>query len=137
MAPSFGDDALKRRIMEDCRTIAVVGLSSRPSRAGYTVPAYLKRVGYRVIPVNPNLTEAMGERAYPDLLSVPEPVDLVLIFRRPEHILPIVEDAIQIGARAIWMQLGIVNEEAAALARAAGLDVVMDACMAVDHPRLM
>ena len=122
-----------RRILENTKIIAVVGLSSDNSRAGYYVPAYLQAHGYRVLPVNPFLDKALGEKAYPDLKSVPEPVDLVLIFRRSEAVLPFVQDAIEIGAKAVWMQLGIVNEEAAALARAAGLDVVMDACMMVEH----
>ena len=122
-----------RRILENTKIIAVVGLSSDNSRAGYYVPAYLQAHGYRVLPVNPFLDKALGEKAYPDLKSVPEPVDLVLIFRRSEAVLPFVQDAIDIGAKAVWMQLGIVNEEAAALARTAGLDVVMDACMMVEH----
>jgi predicted CoA-binding protein len=114
-----------RRILENTKIIAVVGLSSDNSRAGYYVPAYLQAHGYRVLPVNPFLDKALGEKAYPDLKSVPEPVDLVLIFRRSEAVLPFVQDAIEIGAKAVWMQLG--------LARAAGLDVVMDACMMVEH----
>jgi len=126
----------KRRILETVKTIAVVGLSSIKTRAGYTVPAYLQESGYRIIPVNPYLTESLGEKAYPDLRSVPEPVDMVLIFRRPEYIPPIVEQTIGIGAKVVWMQLGIVNAEAAAKARQAGLEVVMDSCCAVDHRRL-
>jgi hypothetical protein len=122
-------------ILAETRTIAVVGFSSRPERAGYYVPAYLREQGYRIIPVNPHLQNGLGEKAYPDLLSVPEAVDLVLIFRRPEEVPPVVEQAIAIGAKAIWMQLGIVHEAAAARARAAGLRVVMDACMLVEHRR--
>jgi len=127
----------KHRILETVKTMAVVGLSSKETRPGYTVPAYMQREGYRIIPVNPNLTNALGETAYPDLLSVPEPVELVLIFRRPEYVPPVVEQAIEIGARVVWMQLGIVNEEAAAQARAAGLEVVMDSCIAIDHKALL
>jgi hypothetical protein len=131
-------DTEKRTILETVKTLAVVGLSSRKSRAGYTVPAYLQRQGYRIIPVNPHLEEGvLGEKPYPDLASVPDPVDLVLIFRRPEYIPPIVDQAIDIGADVVWMQLGITNEAAAAKAEAAGLDVVMDSCMMVDHRRLM
>lgn len=122
-------------ILVTTKTIGVVGLSSRRTRAGYYVPAYLQKQGYRIIPVNPHLTEALGQKAYPDLLSVPEPIDLVLLFRRSEAIPPFVDQAIQIGARAIWMQLGIINRPAAATARAAGLDVVMDACMLVEHKK--
>lgn len=124
-----------QKILDNCRTIAVVGLSSDRSRAGYYVPAYLQRQGYRIIPVNPELTEGLGEKAYPDLSSVPDPVDLVLLFRRSEAVPPFVEGAIEIGAQAVWMQSGIVNEAAAARAQEAGLDVVMDACMMVEHRR--
>lgn len=131
-----GDDDLMRRILTYTRTIAVVGLSGRPDRPAHTVPAYLQRHGYRIIPVNPALDEALGERAWPDLLAVPEPVDVVQIFRRSEDVPPVVEQAIQIGARAVWMQEGVVNEEAADLARRAGLDVVMHTCMRVAHQRL-
>ena len=120
----------------DTKTIAVVGLSKRQDRAGHYVPAYLQQAGYRIIPVNPTLTEALGEKAYPDLLSVPEPVDLVLIFQRSENVPPFVEQAITIGARAVWMQEGIVNQAAAETAHQAGLQVVMDACMMVEHRKL-
>lgn len=123
------------RILRETETIAVVGMTSRKSRAGYYVPAYLQQAGYRIIPVNPNYEEILGERACPDLPSLPEPVDLALLFRRPEHVLPHVEEAIEAGIGAVWMQLGIVNEQAAERARAAGLDVVMDACMMVEHRR--
>jgi predicted CoA-binding protein/signal transduction histidine kinase len=132
-----GDDAQMRRILESARTIAVVGLSSRPERPAHSVPAYMQRKGYRIIPVNPTLEQALGETAYPDLLSVPEPVDVVQIFRRSEDVPPAVEQAIQIGAKAVWMQEGIINEDAADRARRAGLAVVMDTCMRVAHRRLM
>ncbi len=128
-------DATIKRLLGQTRTIAVVGMSSRPTRAGYYVPAYLQTAGYRIIPVNPALDSALGEKAYPDLAAVPEPIDLVLLFRRPEDVPPHVAEAIAVGAKAIWMQSGIVNEEAAATARAAGLDVVMDRCMMVEHRR--
>ena len=129
--------ATKRRILETVKTLAVVGLSSKKERPGYTVPAYMQQAGYRIIPVNPNLEQALGERAYPNLLAVPGPVDLVLIFRRSEHVPPVVQQAIDIGAKVVWMQLGIVHEAAAARARAAGLEVVMDSCIMVDHRRLL
>lgn len=122
-----------RRILTATKTIAVVGLSTQEGRAGFYVPAYLQRQGYRIIPVNPHLEHALGEQAYPDLLSVPGPVDLVLLFRRSEDVPPAVEQAIRIGAKAVWMQTGIVNQEAARAARQAGLEVVMDACMMVEH----
>lgn len=122
-------------ILENVRTIAVVGLSRRQSRAGYYVPAYLQQQGYRIIPVNPYLDEALGEKAYPELPAIPEPVDLVLIFQRSENVPPFVDQAIDIGARAIWMQLGIYHQGAANKAEQAGLQVVMDACMLVEHRR--
>ncbi len=125
-----------RQILATTRTIAVVGLSSKPNRPGYTIPAYLQEQGYRIIPVNPNLSEALGEKAYANLREIPEPVDVVDIFRRAEDVPPIVEDAIAIGAKVVWMQLGIVNEAAAARAEAAGLTVVMDTCMGATHQLL-
>ena len=123
------------KIMAEAKTIAVVGLSRRQSRAGYYVPAYLQQQGYRIIPVNPYLTEALGEAAYANLLDVPEPIDLALIFRLSWKVPPVVDEAIQVGAKAVWMQLGIDHEAAADKATAAGLDVVMDACLMVEHRR--
>ncbi len=125
-----------RSILAASRTIAVVGLSDKPERAGHSVPAYLQKRGYRIIPVNPNLTEALGEKAYASLLDVPVPVDVVDIFRRAQAVPPVVEDAIAIRAKVVWMQLGIANEEAAARAEAAGLTVVMDTCMSDVHALL-
>lgn len=130
------DEELKR-ILTSAQTIAVVGLSSNPDRPGYTVPAYLQSKGYRIIPVNPNLDEALGEKAYPHLLAVPDPVDVVQIFRPSQEVMPIVEHAIRKGVPVVWMQEGVVNEEAAILARNAGLDVVMNTCMRATHRRLM
>ena len=127
----------KRAILEQVKTIAVVGLSRRETRPGFYVPAYMHAAGYRIIPVNPYLDEAFGEKAYPDLISIPDSVDMVNIFRRSEDVPPVVDQAIEIGAKVIWMQLGIVNHEAAEKARAAGLLVVMNACVKVDHQRLM
>ncbi len=126
----------KKTILEQVKVIAVVGLSRRESRPGYYVPAYMHAAGYRIIPVNPYLEEALGEKAYPDLLSIPDPVDMVVIFRRSEDVPPVVDEAIEIGAKVVWMQLGIVNEEAATKARAAGLQVVMNSCIKIDHQRL-
>jgi predicted CoA-binding protein len=122
-----------RQILANNKTIAVVGLSHRPDRPSYTNSAYLQRQGYRIIPVNPNLTEALGEKAYASLKEIPEPVDIVDIFRRAEDVPPVVEDAIAIGAKVIWMQLGIVNEAAAAQARAAGVEVIMNTCLGATH----
>lgn len=124
-----------QQILASTRTIAVVGLSSRQSRPGYYVPAYLQNQGYRIIPVNPSIASALGERSYPDLSSVPEKVDLVLVFRRSDAVLPVVEEAISVGVKAVWMQAGIINEDAARIARQAGLKVIMDACMMVEHRR--
>ncbi len=123
-------------ILHSCRTIAVVGLSSKRFRPSYGVAEYLKRSGYRIIPVNPNETEVLGERSYPDLESIPGPVDLVDIFRRSEYVPEIVEAAIRIGAKAVWMQEGVVHEGAARRAEEAGLAVVMDRCILKDHRRL-
>lgn len=122
-----------RKIMKESKIIAVVGLSSRKTRAGYYVSAYLQQNGYRIVPVNPNLAEALGERAYARLSNIPEPVDLVLIFQRSENVPPFVEEAIRIGAKSIWMQLGIAHPAAATKAQAAGLDVVQNACLMVEH----
>lgn len=123
-------------ILRSSRVLAVVGLSSNPHRASHGVSRYLQREGYRIIPVNPKETGVLGEKSWPSLLDVPEPVDCVVIFRRPEHVPEIVEQAIQKGARAVWMQQGITNAEAAARARQAGLLVVEDRCMMVEHLRL-
>ncbi len=128
-------DTTIEHILVNSKTIAVVGLSSNSRRAGYYVPAYLQELGYRIIPVNPNLDTALGEKAYPDLNAVPEPVDLVLIFRRPDKVPAVVDKAIEIGANAVWMQLGIINVLAADRAKKAGLNIVMDACMMVEHRR--
>jgi predicted CoA-binding protein len=123
------------KLVQSVKTIAVVGFSSRPAKAGYYVPEYLQRNGYRVIPVNPNLTEALGETAYPTLEAIGQPVDLVLIFQRSENVPPFVDAAIEMGAPAVWMQLGIEHADSAEKARAAGLDVVQNACMLVEHRR--
>jgi uncharacterized protein len=121
------------RILSAARTIAVVGLSPDPRRASHDVARYLQRAGYRIIPVNPKIEEVLGERAYPSLTAVPETVDVVDVFRRSEFVGPIVEEAIAIKATAIWLQDGVVDEAAAARARAAGLHVVMDDCMMRRH----
>ena len=117
------------------RKIAVVGLSDKPGRPSHSVASFLMSRGYEIIPVNPGLDEVLGLKCYPDLKSVPGPVEIVDIFRRSEFVSPIVDDAIAIGARAIWMQLGVIDEEAAGRARAAGLEVVMDRCPAIELRR--
>lgn len=123
-------------LLKTSRTIAVVGLSSKRFRPSYGVAEYMQRNGYRIIPVNPFVQAVLGEKCYPDLDSIPERVDIVDIFRRAEFVPEIVEAAIRIGARAVWMQEGVVHEEAAARARAAGLEVVMDRCILKDHRRM-
>ena len=130
---AFSQQETITQILANTGTIAVIGLSSRQTRAGYYVPAYLQSVGYRIIPVNPYVDDALGERAYPDLVSIPEPVDLVLIFQRSDKVPPFIDGAIEIGAKSVWMQLGIVNQAAADKAIAAGLLVVENACMMVEH----
>jgi len=122
-----------KEILEKYKTIAVVGLSSQTWRASYSVSSYMQDAGYRIIPVNPKESMVLGEKAYPSLDEVPEPFEIVDIFRRPEYVPDIVEAAIRHNARVIWMQLGVVNEAAAARARAAGLEVVMDRCILQDH----
>ncbi len=124
---------LEARILNECNSIAVVGASSNPERASYQVISYLMEHGYEVHPVNPNAREILGKPSYPDLSSIPEEVEVVDIFRRSEEVMPIVEAAIKIGAKAVWMQAGVVNEEAAAKARDAGLLVVMDSCIREAH----
>jgi predicted CoA-binding protein len=121
------------QILRASNTIAVVGLSDNPSRDSYEVARYLQRQGYRIIPVNPNVAEVLGEKSYPDVLSVPEKLDVVNIFRRSEEVSPIVDQAIVKKASTVWMQLGIVNEEAAQTARENGLDIIMNRCMSVEH----
>jgi uncharacterized protein len=127
-APDVAD-----KILASARTIAVVGLSPNPRRPSHGVARYLQRAGYRIIPVNPNIDEVLGERAYASLLEIPQPVDVVEVFRRSEFVGPIVDDAIAIKATAVWLQDGVYDEDAAARARASGLDVVMDDCMMRRH----
>lgn len=123
-------------LLRQSRVIAVVGLSSRRSRPSFGVSQYMQSVGYRIIPVNPNETEVLGERAYARLEDVPEHIDIVNVFRRPEHVPEIVESAIRVGAKAIWLQEDVVHEEAARRAEEAGLAVVMDRCILKEHRRV-
>jgi len=122
-------------ILKKFKTIAVVGLSSNPMRPSHGVTEYMQGAGYRIIPVNPNETEVLGEKSYARLEDVQEKIEIVNIFRRAEEVLPVVESAIQIGAKVVWMQHGIENEEAAEQALAAGLVVIEDACILVEHRR--
>lgn len=121
------------QIMRNSRTIAVVGLSPKAARPSHQVAVYLLAAGYEVIPVNPGHEQILGLRSYPDLAAIPGPVDIVDIFRNPKEVPAIVDSAIAIGAKVVWMQLGIVHEQAAAKARAAGLTVIMDRCLKIDH----
>ena len=123
-------------LLTSAKTIAVVGLSSRRARPSYSVSEYMQSAGYRIIPVNPQESEVLGEKAYPDLDSVPVPVDIVEIFRRSEFVPELVEAAIRIGAKAVWMQEEVVHEEAAERARAAGRTVVMDRCILKEHRKM-
>ena len=133
----MNSDKEMKEILLSAKTIASVGLSSNQEKESYWIAAYLREQGYRIIPVNPTATEILGEKAYPDLSSVPEKVDVVQVFRKPEDVPPVVDEAIQIGAKVVWMQEGISHEESAQKARAAGLQVIMDACMRATHRRLM
>ncbi len=125
-----------RRILKENRTIAVVGLSANWYRPSFFAAKYLKDHGYRVIPVNPMYPEVLGERCYPDLASIPESVEVVDCFRRAEEIPALAEQAVAIGAKVLWMQLGVVSEEGARIAREGGLEVVMDRCMKIEFARL-
>ncbi len=126
----------EKEILTSYKVVAVVGLSPKPERPSYQVASYLKKNGFKIIPVNPQVTEIIGEACYPDLVSIPEKVEIVDIFRRSEDVPGIVEEAIRIGAKAVWMQEGVSNEPAARRARDAGCKVVMDRCMKKEHMRL-
>ena len=126
-----------KAILEKYKTVAIVGLSPKPERDSHKVGKYLKDHGYRIVPVNPGQKEILGEKCYPNLKAVPFPIDIVDIFRRPEAIPPVVDDAIEVGAEVVWMQLGIVHNQAADMARRAGLEVVMNKCIKIEHMTLL
>jgi uncharacterized protein len=132
---AINDPEVIKRILDECKTIAVVGLSSNPVRPSYGVARYMQQSGYRIIPVNPNETEALGEKAYANLADVPENFDLVDIFRRSEEAGAHVDEAIRLGARAVWLQEGVIDQDAAQRALEAGLMVVMDRCILKEHMR--
>lgn len=132
----MNDEQIKH-ILATAHTVASVGLSTNPDKASHRVARFLQRKGYRVIPVNPGAAEILGEKAYPDLRSIPDQIDVVQIFRPSSDVPPIVEDAVAIGAETVWMQIGISNAEAAQVAEAAGLQVIMDRCMRREHLRLI
>ena len=128
---------LEADILRDYHIIAVIGASPNPERPSHRIAAYLMEHGYTIIPVNPNAHKVLGKKSYPSLSSIPGKVEVVDIFRRSEEVMPVVEEAIKVGAKAIWMQEGVVNEAAAVKAQEAGLAVVMDKCMLKEHRRLM
>ena len=135
--PAFETDIpTLRRVLAECRTIAVVGLSAHWHRPSNFAAKYMQEHGYRVIPVNPANQEVLGEKCYPSLREVPEQIDMVDCFRASSEILPLAEDAIAVGAKVLWMQLGVINMDAARRAREAGLDVVVDRCVKIEHARL-
>jgi predicted CoA-binding protein len=126
-----------KELLDNATVIAVVGLSDNPGKISYIVARYMKEHGYKIIPVNPTITEALGEKAYPSLRDVPEKVDIVNVFRRPADVPPVADDAIAIQAKGLWLQEGITNDDAAKKAEAAGLKVVQDCCIMVEHARLV
>jgi predicted CoA-binding protein len=130
------DISTLRRILRDCRTIAVVGLSAQWHRPSFFAAKYMQQHGYRIVPVNPRYAEVLGERCYASLRNIPHHVDMVDVFRHTEDVLPIAEQAIAIGARCLWQQIGVKNLAAADLARKAGLDAVMNRCVKIEHARL-
>ena len=130
------DIATLRRILRECRTIAVVGLSAEWHRPSFFAAKYMQQHGYRIVPVNPRYAAVLGEPCYASLLDIPHPVDMVDVFRRTQDVLPIAEQAVAIGARCLWQQIGVKNLEADQLAREAGLDSVMDRCVKIEHARL-
>lgn len=136
MAHANPSDSALTQILSDASTIAIVGASPNPERSSYGIMRRLQQVGYRVIPVNPNYREVLGERSYPALRDVPVRIDIVNVFRRPEYTPAIADDAVAVGAKVLWLQSGIINEEAASRAEAGGLTVVMDACLATTHALL-
>jgi uncharacterized protein len=132
---SFNNPDVIKKILKEARTIAVVGLSSDPSRASYSVSKYIQSKGYRIIPVNPNEKEVLGEKAYPTLQDIPDKIDLVNIFRRPSEAGQFVDEAIAMGVKAVWLQDGVIDQAAAQRGVDAGLDVVMDDCILRQHIR--
>jgi predicted CoA-binding protein len=125
-----------RRILKDNRTIAVVGLSADWFRPSYFAAKYMQEHGFRIIPVNPKYDEILGEKCYPNLKSIPHRVDIVDVFRKPQDCVPIAREAVDIGAKVLWLQIGVINDEAAQIAEAAGLEVVMDRCVKIEYARL-
>ncbi len=136
MKPGYQDPDLIREIINNCHTIAVVGLSDKPERPSFGVASYLQSQGYRIIPVNPSISIVLGEKSYPDLLSIHEKIDIVDIFRKSEDVGQIIEQAIEIKPKFIWMQEGVINESAARMAVENGIPVIMDRCLKKEHEKL-
>jgi len=136
---TINDTDSLRRVLRNSHTIAVVGLSAEPDRpsSSYRVAKYLQAHGYRIVPVNPKHPEILGEKSYPDLASIPFAVDMVDVFRKAQDCVPVAQQAVAIGAKVLWLQLGVVNDEAQQVAQAAGLTVVMDRCVKIDHANLL
>jgi predicted CoA-binding protein len=132
----MSDISTLRRVLKECRTIAVVGLSADWNRPSYFAAKYMQQRGYRIIPVNPKYPEILGEKCYPDLKSIPEKVDMVDVFRKPQDCAPIAREAVDIGAKVLWLQLGVTNEEARQIGEAAGLTVIEDRCVKIEYARL-
>lgn len=135
--PRWDDPEVIRRVVTSARTVAVVGASPDPSRPSHGVARYLQAAGLRIFPVNPSISTLFGVPAYPSMADLPEPVDVVDVFRRPEYTVDIAREAVAIKAGALWLQLGVVNEQATRIAAEGGLDVVMDRCLAIEHRRLL
>lgn len=133
---TMNDTHTLHRVLRDSHTIAVVGLSAEPERPSYRVAKYLQDHGYKIVPVNPNYAEILGEKSYPDLASIPFAVDMVDVFRKSQDCVPVAQQAVAIGARVLWLQLGVINDEARQIAQAAGLTVVMDRCTKIEHAQL-
>lgn len=133
----LNSDLELKKLLTETKTIAVVGASPKPWRDSGEISMFLQRKGYTVFPVNPKYDEVHGMKCYPDLKSIPEKIDMVDIFRNPDEVEPVIDEAIAIGAKSVWMQLGVINETAAQKAENAGLDVVMDRCIAIDHRALV
>lgn len=126
-----------RRVLRDSHTVAVVGLSAEWHRPSYIVTKYMQEHGYKIVPVNPKYPEILGEKCYPDLASIPFAVDMVDVFRKPQDCVPIAQQAVAIGAKVLWLQIGVINEDAQHIAEQAGLTVVMDRCVKIEYARLM
>ena len=135
MSGNFQDIETVKKILRDYKTIAVVGISDKEDRPSFRVASYLQKQGYRIVPVNPGVSRVLGEDSYPDLGSIPFDIDVVDIFRKSEDVPPVVDSAIEKGARAVWLQEGVISEESALKAKEKGLDVVMDLCMLKEHLR--